>query len=308
MNFKRQIISFALVLMPLFGVSAQSSSEALNFVRFAQDASRSGLAGAGMASSRSVAWASYDNPTAPLYSESSFNVGAGWQNWSASQSSFYNAGASWHVVDRLAISAGFTYGADEPYDVYSSTGRKNGTFTPTSMLLNLGIAYEVAPFFALGVNVHRASQTLAEKNSYSAFSADVLASGEFAGVKVAAGIESIGTKVKSAGGKEFSLPASAKLALGYEGCSLGILSYGAYLDADYFLNSKAVGVSAGLSVGYSDLACLRAGYHLGTEGCVIPSYASVGLGAAVKGIRLDFACLFGGQLSGTLVLNLGYSF
>lgn len=307
MNLKKQILSFAVVLMPLFGASAQSS-EALGFVRIHQNAARAALAGAGSVSERSSAWASFENPTARPYYADRFSVAAGFNSWAPSKSTYYAVAGAWKATDKLAINAGFLYGNGQAYDVYSSTGKKSGTFTPSSMLLNAGVAYEIVSDFYLGVNVHRASETLAEGHSYSAFSADVMGAYEFSGMKVAAGVVSIGQKVKSASGTEFSLPSSAKLAFGYEGCSLGILAYGAYLDADYFLSSKSVGASVGASVGYSDLVCLRAGYHYGSDKCVIPSYASVGLGASFYGLSLDFAYLMGGQISGTLMLGLGYRF
>lgn len=306
MNFRKILISFAVVLVPVWA-SAQSG-EALGFTRINQDAGRAGMAGAGSVSASSALWASYENPTAALAADSKVLAGVGLNLWAPSGTTYYSAAATSMLSDNLVLTAGFTFGNGKAYDVYSSTGQKTGTFTPSEYLVNVGAAYQLLPFLSFGANVHYAGQTLAEKQSYGAFSADVFAGVEFGNLKVAAGVASLGSKVKSASGVEYPLPASVKIAAGYEGCSLGILSYGAYADADYYLYSGGFGMSLGASLGYSDLVALKAGYHFATDKAIIPSYASIGLGGSIMGISIDLACLLGGPLSGTFLLGVGYKF
>lgn len=306
MNFRKILISFAVVLVPV--VASAQSGEALPLVRIGQDAGRAALAGAGSVSASSAVWASYENPTVALDADSKVLAGFGLNVWAPTGNMYYSAAATSMLSDNLALTTGFTFGNGKAYDIYSSTGQKTGTFTPSEFLVNVGAAYRVLPFLSLGANVHYASQTLAEKQSYSAFSADLFAGVEFGNLKVAAGVASLGSKVKSASGAEFPLPASVKIAAGYEGCSLGILSYGAYADADYYLYSQGFGLSVGAKVGYSDLVALKAGYHYATDKAVIPSYASIGLGGSLMGISIDLACLLGGPLSGTFQLGIGYKF
>ena len=307
MNFRKQILSCALALIPVCGVFAQSS-ESLGFVRINQNAALQGTAGAAFTSAKSPAWSSMGDITATLDSEAKLAAGLGYNLWSATGTSYASAGVSYKASDKLAFALSGVYGLEKSYDIYNTSGVKRGTFTPSQMLVSVGAAYRVLPMLSLGVTLHGASETLAEGQSYSAFSADVLVSANFSGLKATAGVVSLGSKVKDAAGNAFSLPGSVKLAAGYEGCSLGILSYGAYLDSGYYLASGTLGLSVGGSLGYQDLVALRAGYHYGSGKCVIPSYGSVGLGGGFKGLSLDLAYLFGGQISGTLMVNLGYRF
>ncbi len=307
MSVKKQILSCTVALFSVCGAFAQSS-ESLGFVRVSQSAALQGTAGAAFVSALSPEWGAMGDVTATLDSESKLAAGLGYNLWGVNGTSYMSAGASYKVFDKLAFAVSGVYGLEKSYDVYNATGGKNGTFTPSQLYISAGVAYRVLPVLSLGVNVHWADETLAQGYSYNAFSADVLVSGSFSGFKATAGVVSLGSKVKDAAGNSFSLPGSVKLAAGYEGCSLGILSYGAYLDADYYLASHALGFSVGGSLGYQDLVSLKAGYHYGAEKCVIPSYGSVGLGGGFKGFGLDLAYLFGGQISGTLLVNLSYRF
>lgn len=306
MTFRKILISFAVVLVPV--VASAQSGEALGFTRINQDVSRAGLAGAGSVSASSAVWASYENPTAALAADGKVLAGLGLNLWAPSGTQYYSAAASSKLTDDLSLTAGFTFGNGKAYDIYSSSGQKTGTFTPSEYLVNVGAAYRVLDFLSVGANAHYAGQSLAEGQSYGAFSADVFAGVDFGKLKAVAGVASLGSKVKSVSGAEYPLPTSAKAAVGYEGSSLGILSYGAYADADYYIYSGGFGLSVGATVGYSDLFALRAGYHYATDKAVIPSYASVGLGASVMGISIDLACLLGGPLSGTFQLGVGYRF
>ncbi len=307
MKIKKQILSLTLALMLPAGASAQSS-EALVFGRICQDAFNQGLAGAGFVSASTAAFSSMSNPTAALDSPYGFNSALTYNKWSASQTSYAGAGLAYRFGEKFSLSAGALYGMGASQDVYNADGAKNGTFSPSQFCFSIGAAYRVLPVLSLGVNVHYLSETLTSDYTYGTVSADVVASTEFSGLKLAVGAMSLGGKVKSYSGEEFSLPGSAKLAAGYEGCSLGILTYGAYLDSDYYFASQGFGASAGALVGYQDLFSIRAGYHYGSEKCLIPSYAAVGIGGGYAGLKLDLAYLFEGQIAGTIMVSLGYSF
>ena len=64
----------------------------------------------------------------------------------------------------------------------------------------------------------------------------------------------------------------------------------------------------GTSYNFKDMFSLRAGYRYGGES-VIPSYASVGLGAGISGVMFNVAYLFASEtLSNTLCVGCSYSF
>lgn len=306
MFHRKVIFSFCLALLPL--LAAAQDNSALPVLRYTQDPSRAAMAGAGLVSSSSAAWSAFENAAASLDSKKDFNVAASYTAWKASDYSYYNAAGAWNLLPIVSLSVGLSYGSASPYDIYSEEGRIIGQFAPNQLLLNAGVGVRVLPELSLAVNVHRASETLAPNASYSAFSADALVLADWFGIKFAAGVMSLGSKVKSASGDMFNVPSSAKLALGYENLAFGPLVCALYADADYFFYSSGIGVSAGASFSWNDLVVLRGGYHYGNSGCVLPSYASLGAGVQFQGLHLDLSCLLGGQLSGTLQLALAYSF
>ena len=132
--------------------------------------------------------------------------------------------------------------------------------------------------------------TLAEGQSYSAVSSDIFLMSEFSSFRAAIGVSSLGSKVRSASGESFSLPASATLGLGYGDVFGQRHGVEVLVDADCYF-SGAFSAAAGASYTYNDMVSVRAGYRYGGDS-VIPSFASVGAGVKLFGVRLD-ACTSG---------------
>ena len=307
MFHKKLSILIALALVSA-KVSAQTS-EALPFIRIGHDASREAMAGAGSLSGASAAWASYDNAALSVVGDSRLSVAAGYQRWAPDGSNYINAGASYKIGERIGFSAGASYGAGTPYDVYSSTGAKNGSFTPNQYLLNIGAGVKILPFLSAGVNLHSASQALAEGHSHGTIFGDLFVMGNFGGFKAGLGILSVGTPVYSESGDKFNIPSSTRLAAAYEGVVGSVFAYGAYLDADYYLFSSSINAAAGIKLEYNSLIHIMAGYNYGSANAVIPSHASVGIGASFAGIALDAAYLLASEtLGGSLMVGLSSSF
>ena len=175
------------------------------------------------------------------------------------------------------------------------------------MQFNLGMGYKLLPWLSLGANVHAATETLAEGASYKAFSGDLFLMGHMDSFKFAAGVVSLGTPVKSSTGTSYNLPSSVKLAGGYED-SFGGISCAVYTDLDYFFLASGFSAAVGAELGWDEIASLRAGYHFASKNTPLPNYFSAGLGGRLLGFSLDAAVLLGGQLSGTLLVTLGYGF
>lgn len=304
---KKLSILLALALIPL-GVSAQTS-EALPFVRIGHDASREAMAGAGSLSGASAAWASFENAALSVGGSDRFNFAAGYQNWAPTGGGFINVGGSAKLGRRIGVTAGASYGIGQAYDVYNSAGVKSGSFTPSNYLLNFGVGVKILPFLSAGVNVHSVKETIAEEVSHGSISGDVFVMGDFDGFKAGLGLLSLGTPVYSASGDTFHLPASARLAAAYEGEAGDSFGYGAFVDADYFIYSGAYKAALSARVEYRELVHVMAGYSYASAGSIIPSHASVGLGARFAGVSLDIAYLLASEtLGGSLLIGLGYSF
>ena len=258
----------------------------------------------------SAAWSAFGNSAFLPFSEVKMDAAASWQNWapSGSHSTNINAGAAYRLSDGFALSVAFASQGGDGYDIVSDSGVSKGSFKPSDMIVGAGAGFRFGENLSAGVSVRFASQKLSPDASYSAVAAgaDVMyASGS---LKASAGIHNIGTPVTSADGTKYPVPASANLTGSYAHGLGDSGSIAASLTADCFLSG---GISAGLGVEYAfrNMVFARAGYHLGTQTAVLPSFVTLGLGGKFAGISIDLACLLGNEtLGGTLALGLGYSF
>ena len=297
-----------LIALALVSVTASAqTSDALPFVRTGHSAAREAMAGAGSVSGASAAWASFDNAALSAFGDNTLDAAVSYNNWTPSSGNMFAGGLTYRLGSNFGITAGAYYGLGKEYDIYSNEGVKKGTFTPTQMQFNLGMGYKLLPWLSLGANVHAATETLAEGASYKAFSGDIFLMGHMDSFKFAAGVVSLGTPVKSSTGASYNLPSSLKLAGGYED-SFGGISCAVYTDLDYFFLASGFSASVGAELGWDEIASLRAGYHFASKNAPVPNYFSAGLGGSLLGFSLDAAVLLGGQLSGTVLVTLGYGF
>lgn len=297
-----------LIALALVSVTASAqTSDALPFVRTGHSAAREAMAGAGSVSGASAAWASFDNAALSAFGDNTLDAAVSYNNWTPSSGNMFAGGLTYRLGSNFGITAGAYYGLGKEYDIYSNEGVKKGTFTPTQMQFNLGAGLKILPWLSVGVNVHAATETLAEGASYKAFSGDLFLMGHMDSFKFAAGVVSLGTPVKSSTGTSYNLPSSVKLAGGYED-SFGGISCAVYTDLDYFFLASGFSAAVGAELGWDEIASLRAGYHFASKNTPVPNYFSAGLGGRLLGFSLDAAVLLGGQLSGTVLVTLGYGF
>lgn len=297
-----------LIALALVSVTASAqTSDALPFVRTGHSAAREAMAGAGSVSGACDAWASFDNAALSAFGDKTLDAAVSYSSWAPSSGNMFAGGLTYRLGSNFGITAGAYYGLGKEYDIYSNEGVKKGTFTPTQMQFNLGAGLKILPWLSVGVNVHAAMETLAEGASYKAFSGDLFLMGHMDSFKFAAGVVSLGTPVKSSTGTSYNLPSSVKLAGGYED-SFGGISCAVYTDLDYFFLASGFSASVGAELGWDEIASLRAGYHFASKNTPLPNYFSAGLGGRLLGFSLDAAVLLGGQLSGTVLVTLGYGF
>lgn len=302
----------AMLLPALFsvGVSAQSS-EALPFTRTSRDPVSLAMGGTSVTRTSGMSYASFSNAAAIPFSDRTFDVAAGYGMWYPSSSTVNNvsAGAAWNAGGKFGIAAGFSYGICEEYEIMNASGQAAGYFSPSEIQANIGLAWRFLPFISVGADVKYLGNTLAEGQSYSAVSSDIFLMSEFSSFRAAIGVSSLGSKVRSASGESFSLPASATLGLGYGDVFGQRHGVEVLVDADCYF-SGAFSAAAGASYTYNDMVSVRAGYRYGGDS-VIPSFASVGAGVKLFGVRLDAAYLIASgdsPLKNTFCIGIGYSF
>lgn len=307
----RKLAVFFLVFAAVVSASAQTlSNEVLGFGRIIQDPAATGRGFAGRASTHSPAWSAWMNSAAIPFSDAKMDIGVAYQHWSPSAmvERTIAAGASGHF-GIFGISAGFMTRSGDPYEIIDMNGVPSGQFTPRDIIGCGGLAIRILPYLSIGVDMRYVHQQTTSNDALAAFSADVLLMAKFGGFTAAAGIANVGGRVTDSDGETWAIPTSIALGLGYEAVFAEVHGVDAYLDFDYFYNSKTITAAIGAQYGFKDMVFARAGYHIGSQGAVLPSFASVGLGCKFFGVRLDASYTFANKdLLNTFTVGLGYSF
>lgn len=308
MRIFRNALIVAIAFACISEAASARSSEALSFVRIVRDPVLAGMGFAGTASE--TAYSSFRNSSVIPFAAESLSVGISGQMWAPDgvRSTNLGFGAAFKAADRFGFSVGGAYQIGEEYSLTDESGKPAGTFRPGDMILNGGLGVRILDNLAAGANVRYASQKLSEGISSSAIVADIFLTYRLSDLNITAGVSSVGSSVKSESGDSFSLPASATVGVNWAK-SLSE-SHGMRLaaDADYFFSGN-VTVAAGAEYSFRNMLFARAGYHFGTKDAVLPSFATVGLGARFFGLSLDVAYLTANDVLGnTLAFGLGYRF
>lgn len=314
MRIERYIVfrAAAIIFMAMLSIGASAqSSEALPFTRITRDPVSLAMGGTSVTRTSDISYASFSNAAAIPFSDNTLDVSAGYLGWQPSASPVQNvsAGAAWNAGGKFGVAAGFSYGMCQEYEIMNASGQAAGSFSPSEIQANVGLAWKFLPFISVGANVKYLGNTLAEGQSFSAVSSDIFLMSEFSSFRAALGVSSLGSKVKSASGARFSLPASATLGLGYGDVFGQRHGVEVLVDADCYF-SGAFSAAAGASYMYNGMVSVRAGYRYGGDS-VIPSFASVGAGVKLFGVHLDAAYLIASgdsPLKNTFCIGIGYSF
>lgn len=300
---KAKIIFSALALIASIGTI---HSQSMSYSRSGNDAES--LAAGSNAMMTSSAFAVSNNISLLPFFEESLNLKASYAGFGSPKANSFSLGAGAKVGEKLGI--GFTASsiAHSEYDVISETGAANGTFKPSDLKLGIGAGFKIIDNISAGLSIYYLNETLADNFKYSAIASDLLVAAKFGDITVSGGAKSIGTKVKSSDGSDFSTPSSIYIGGVLDKAAGETGKIKAAVDADYFFEG---GLGASLGAGYTwkDMVSARAGFRYGGD-TVLPTSLSAGIGAKFSGIALDAAYVLGlGEVKvNTLCICLGYSF
>ena len=300
--------SIFLVFMGLI-ISLTVTAQALPFVAADYNPVTLGKGAASAVETSSVAYAAFRNAAAVPFSKQKMDVAVGYSAWAPSgvSTNVISAAGSYNMNDKLGITAGFMYGMNPAYDIIDAAGASKGKFSPSDMQLNAGVSYRFIPCLSAGINLGYASSNLAEDASYGSFVADVFLMAEFGNFKAAAGVSDIGTGITSVSGSKYMIPTACVLGFGYEAEIAENNSLTVQADVDYYFEGGPA-ASFGAEYDFMDMVFARAGYRYGGNS-ILPSFASVGVGAKFAGIKIDAAYLFANEVIGnTTAVSLGYCF
>lgn len=277
-------------------------------MRIGKGAADISMAGSAFMSDNNMAWAAFGNAAMIPFSSDKMSVEAGYMHYNPAKTNYINAGFSYNVKNRVGFTAGLSYGKDPSFDLYNDSGRATGTFSPAKMNLSAGVSWRFIDRMSAGLNLRYGMDKPMSGQTFSAFASDIVFMGRFADFSVSAGAMNLGTPVKAADGKKYSLASSAKVAAMYDKEFSTVHSLQVNADADYYF-SDSFSAAFGAQYGWKDMVFVRAGYRYADKHCIIPSYASFGAGVKVIGIRLDLAYVTASDVIGnTFNIGIGYSF
>ena len=106
---------------------ALAGAQALPFTAADYDAASLGKAGTNLTETGSIANASFANAAAIPFSDSKFDVSAGYVMWqpTAVKSNVVNVGAAYNANNKFGVAVGFMYGMNQPYDITDGSGERS---------------------------------------------------------------------------------------------------------------------------------------------------------------------------------------
>lgn len=277
----------------LLALSTPLEAQVFNTLIRDVDPAAAGIAGASVAQ-KANAYALDNNPAAMSFSADKISLAAGYAILQPSSVKMGTLSFSslFKLSEKLALGASIKRGAYNPYPITSEEGRSTTEYTPSELSLSLGGSYLILKGLSAGVKLNYASIGLSPDAKYNVFSGDL-------GITYATESLTVAANARNLGSQVMDLRAGASYTLSF---------LTAYAQGEYLAGAGMMG-ALGLQYSFKDILFVRAGGHLGNAEKAIPSYASLGLGAKIKGITFDAAALLGTRSeTGTLLFSAGYSF
>lgn len=312
--YKPKFILAAVAAMIMWSqASAQDAAkEALPFLRIDRNPATAAMGFAGAASTSSIAYSAFTNAAVIPFWDGKFDAGVSFQNWAPDgvKSTNFSGGVGFKAADYLGFSVGFAMQKGEKYDEMDINGAYLGKYTPKDMIITGGVGVKITDILGVGLNLRYARQALASDAKHSTIAGDLMVYYKpIENLGLTAGVASLGTAIKGGDHKMYDIPASIKVAGEYTAALTEEHSVKGDLDLDYFIYGKKFCAALGGEYSYKNMLFARAGYHLGSDEAVLPSFATFGVGVKYAGVRLDLGYLTANKVIGnTITVGLGYSF
>ena len=315
---KRAVIILFLLAAGALRLPAQgvAANETLTFCLVQADPVSAGMGFAGRASVKGAAWSAFRNPGAAVLQDGRGDIALSalfWGPESAYARSYAAGGAV--RLGRFGLSGAL---AEHRCALDPDLG-----FAPRDRSVGVGAAISVAPSVSAGFSVQNLRSELLPDYTLNASSVHMLLTGEWGGFRVTGGVADIGTLIQ--GNRRSPLPTALVLAGEWsasfgpggfhsgrgssDGTGRGPHSLRIDTDLDWFFRSGSFTAALGAEYGFRDLVFFRAGYHYAHgSSSALPSFATLGAGIRLHGVRFDLAWLTGNDIIGnTLSLGIGVS-
>ncbi len=286
-------------------LSVASLNAQTTFLSTPSDAKSLSLGGATSAYSTD-GFSTLNNIAATATSESVLGVGASYLNWQPSyfDSSIITVGAFYKPIEKLSVGVSYQYEALPSQSIITSTGSENGSFSPNGMSISVGAAYAITDALSVGASAQYVSTAIYTLNG-SAIGADLSLDYRAECYNVALVIDNL-----ELSSKDITMPTTVSVAASTQLLNLDVHSVDVMAKAGYVISPSDMAspiAAVGLEYGLKQSYFVRAGYSYSDSSTYMSDYASIGAGASISGVNLDFAYLIPTQsdstLSGTFMIS-----
>ena len=303
----KKLLTIAAILLAATQIYAQS----VPFLNVNADPYSHSMGGATLTLEQN-AFTMSNNSSAMVFSENKFHIGGAYNSWQPDFMDNQNIGfAAYGSFGKWAIGVGGKLFNYQPYDIVSSGGITNGSFTPSENAIEGAIAFKLSNSLSVGVNVRTISSKLGEEISASGFGADVSLTYHKEKFTIAAAVTNLGGEINYGGETSYALPTIAKAGAGFALLQSDKQKLKINIEGKLLLEQSVFMTSAGAEYLYGNTLRLRAGYHMGNDEA-IPSYGSAGIGLQIGALNIDAAYIVGGGensvLNGSFGVALGLKF
>ena len=294
------------------GLTTILAAQTFSLAHVAPDARMLAMGNTGVAQMVS-SFSLYSNTAATVLSADRMSLAASYGIWQPGVQNNRLMGASGYfkVGERFAVAAGTRVYTYPQVTFYDNNGYAKGNYKPLEFSAELGFAYRIVQGFAVSANLHYLSADLGAAQKGNAFAADIGLLYTVSGLRIGLTATQLGTQMDFGYGG-YSLPASVNAGVGY------VLEIGKthaitpVAEVSYRLPAGRRGIAGGVGMEYSfrKMVSLRAGYHMGSQKTVEPSYFTAGIGLQIAGAALDFVYLLAPEsspLRNTMQLSLGWT-
>ncbi|MBK5203665.1 MAG: PorV/PorQ family protein [Prolixibacteraceae bacterium] len=294
MRKSSKLLITAIIITTFFTISAKAQT-GVTFLNIPGDAVALSRGGATVATGAN-SFSFFSNTSSAVFSKNDISAGLSYGQWcpDASDNTIINFGTNIKITEKFSIRAGYKNFGYNNITTYNSSGVPDDEIKPEEMSAGIGVAYKITDKLSMGVNASYISSDLIYEKG-TAISFDLSGTYIINNLNIGISASNIGSKIKY-DNNSYDLPSLIK-AGGQYTFNLGENSLSTNLESDYLLNESTISGGIGAEFMYKNYLALRAGYHWGDEEKTIPSYASVGLGAKLKYINLNFAYILAGNNS-----------
>lgn len=306
------MIRYIIIVLGFLFLTLTSTAQSGAFLNRPTDARTLALGNTGL-SSNATAFSIFNNTAATAQSEDYLSVGVNYLNWQPSSlgTNAITFGAYIKPMEKMSFALGVRYGMEASQEGLNDQGVVTGPFSPSDMIIDLGVAYEIFNGFSAAVNLRYINSSISTASA-SAFAADIQFMFKLDRLNLGLSANNFGSKL-SYGDKSYPLPSSIKLGASYcllQGEKHDVL---ASLEGGYILSPQSMSsVFGGIGVEYvyDSMIFVRAGYSYGDLTKYIPSHASCGIGVKFFGLSLDCSYLIAtgsSALKNTLAVGLSWT-